>query len=288
MTESEFNRGFTGKEYKSSPLKVTAESIRAYAFATNEANVRFTNSDKRQIIAPPFYPVVMLPELLQQLWLDPEEIGVDPSRVVHAQQEMRWSDTMRPGDTIHSSAEIANIVPRGRHESLDMIVRLIRDNSEIVGMTFRILALAKGDASAKKTVPSKLKEGSGRLITEGTSRVSGDQGKRYAEASGDKNPLHTDDEVGRRLGFPGAILHGLCTLAISTQTIVDRVLEGDPTRLRFLSARFSNPVFMGETLTTRVFSDTTTEEGFESIRFLTVDSKDTLVVTDGSAHISGK
>ncbi|UCE09875.1 MAG: MaoC family dehydratase N-terminal domain-containing protein [Candidatus Thorarchaeota archaeon] len=287
MTESQFNRDFAGKMYSGSPLDVTADSIRAYALATNETNTRFTHSDSRQIIAPPFYTVVVLPDLLQQLWLDPDEIGADPSRVVHAQQEMRWFESVRPGDIVYSSAEIANIVSRGRHESLDMIVSLTREDTKLVDMTFRIIALTKGGTSEKKATPPKFEEITRHLITEGTSVVSADQGKRYAKASGDLNPLHTDDEVGRRLGFPGAILHGLCTLAMSTQTIVDSVLDGDPTGLRFLSARFSNPVFMGETLTTRVYADAPTEEGFDSFRFLAVDSKDTPVVTDGIAHISG-
>jgi hypothetical protein len=42
-------------------------------------------------------------------------------------------------------------------------------------------------------------------------RVTPDAGltKRYAEASGDPNPIHTDEEFAKSVGLPGCILHGL-------------------------------------------------------------------------------
>jgi acyl dehydratase len=40
-----------------------------------------------------------------------------------------------------------------------------------------------------------------------------DAAVRYAEASGDMNPIHTDAEAAREAGLPGPILHGLYTMA---------------------------------------------------------------------------
>ena len=37
--------------------------------------------------------------------------------------------------------------------------------------------------------------------------------KRYAEASGDPNPIHTDPEFAKSVGLPGFILHGLYSMA---------------------------------------------------------------------------
>ena len=37
--------------------------------------------------------------------------------------------------------------------------------------------------------------------------------KRYAAASGDPNPIHTDEEFARNVGLPGCILHGLYSMA---------------------------------------------------------------------------
>jgi acyl dehydratase len=68
--------------------------------------------------------------------------------------------------------------------------------------------------------------------------------------SGDLNPLHLDPEAAKRGGFDKPILHGLCTYGFATRAIVSGLLEGDVTRLKEFKARFSNPVYMGDTLTT--------------------------------------
>lgn len=44
-------------------------------------------------------------------------------------------------------------------------------------------------------------------------RVSRDQLRAYAEASGDPNPIHLDDDIARKMGLPGVIAHGMLTAA---------------------------------------------------------------------------
>ena len=70
---------------------------------------------------------------------------------------------------------------------------------------------------------------------------------------GDRNPLHVDPEFAARAGFPGPILHGLCTYGIVCKAVVDTVLDGDPTRVATFSGRFAGVVYPGETLRTRIW-----------------------------------
>ena len=81
--------------------------------------------------------------------------------------------------------------------------------------------------------------------------MAGDQAERYAEASGDHNPIHLDEEAARAVGLPGRILHGLCTMALAGRA-VEQVAGREPTRL---AVRFSAPVALGATVTTRVWPD---------------------------------
>ncbi len=69
----------------------------------------------------------------------------------------------------------------------------------------------------------------------------------YAAASGDFNPIHIDPEVGRKAGFPGAILQGMCTMAWLADACI--AYFDDPGRIRKLRARFSRPVNVGDTVT---------------------------------------
>src|SRR5215208_6503979 len=69
----------------------------------------------------------------------------------------------------------------------------------------------------------------------------------YAAASGDFNPIHVDAEVARRAGLDGPILQGMCTFAWLAEACAAYV--GDPGRVSRLSARFSRPVAIGDTVT---------------------------------------
>ena len=66
--------------------------------------------------------------------------------------------------------------------------------------------------------------------------------------SGDRNPLHADPAVAVAAGFPQPILHGLCTFGVVGYVALTALCDGDPARLKLLEARFSAPLFPGETL----------------------------------------
>jgi acyl dehydratase len=69
--------------------------------------------------------------------------------------------------------------------------------------------------------------------------------------SGDYNPLHADPEFARAVGFDqGPILHGLCTFGVLTRAVVAGPCQGQPERLRSLTAQFKKPVWPGEALRT--------------------------------------
>jgi acyl dehydratase len=70
-------------------------------------------------------------------------------------------------------------------------------------------------------------------------KVTPDEGltKRYAEASGDPNPIHTDPEFAKSAGLPGCILHGLWTMA-QVARANNAVAGGDPRALKRLSVQF--------------------------------------------------
>jgi len=68
--------------------------------------------------------------------------------------------------------------------------------------------------------------------------------RSYAELSGDRNPLHLDDDVARAAGFSGIIAHGMFTMAHLGACLAN--WTGDPARIERLSAQFRAPVFIGE------------------------------------------
>ena len=81
-------------------------------------------------------------------------------------------------------------------------------------------------------------------------KVTPDAGltKRYAEASGDPNPIHTDPEFAKSAGLPGCILHGLWTMA-QVARANSAAAGGDPRALKRLSVQFRGMGFPEQELT---------------------------------------
>ncbi len=65
---------------------------------------------------------------------------------------------------------------------------------------------------------------------------------KYAEASGDHNPIHQDEEFARSVGLPDVIAHGMLTMALVGKFISD--WAGGPTTVKEFSARFVKPVIV--------------------------------------------
>ncbi|NWJ45987.1 MAG: dehydratase [Chloroflexi bacterium] len=70
---------------------------------------------------------------------------------------------------------------------------------------------------------------------------------RYAGASGDFNPLHTDSDVGKAVGIGGTIAHGMLIMGFVGQMVSDYL--GDPTNLRRFRVRFQNMTRLGDVIT---------------------------------------
>jgi acyl dehydratase len=66
----------------------------------------------------------------------------------------------------------------------------------------------------------------------------------YAEASGDHNPNHQDEDVARSVGLPGVIAHGMYTLALAARYVDEEL--GEPGRIAQIGAKFTRPVVVPE------------------------------------------
>jgi acyl dehydratase len=76
--------------------------------------------------------------------------------------------------------------------------------------------------------------------------ISKEQLVRYAGASGDFNPLHTDDETARKAGFDGVVAHGMLIMGFLTQAATTWM----PKRfLKKINVRFKAVTRAGDTIT---------------------------------------
>jgi len=281
------NRDFLGKEYSTGPQLVEPESIRQFALATNEKNPRYLSAEPDvELVPPPLYPVVFLPPILSQLVDDSENMDLNILRVVHAGHKISWRAVLRPGDQIHTTAKIINMEQRGVNDILDLQIYCKREDTIVVEMGYRLLVRGKKAKRDDKSEGNTRSIERRQVLAKKTIMVTDDQGIRYAEASGDYNPIHTSDEIARSVGLPRAILQGLCTMAMASQALVDELLDGDPSRLKSMEVRFSKPLLMDQILTTEVYDAGIKEDGIHIVHFESRDANDVPVLVHGVAEFA--
>lgn len=111
--------------------------------------------------------------------------------------------------------------------------------------------------------------------------ISRPQIARFAAATGDFNPVHTDEAFAQRIGFPSVIAHGPLTLAFLTQALGHNF---GPEKIRGVTAQFRAPILPGDTL--RV-EGTVTEVGGSRVtcELRIVRGDDVVATGSGSAEI---
>jgi len=104
---------------------------------------------------------------------------------------------------------------------------------------------------------------------------------QYAGASGDYNPIHSDDLFATKAaGYPGVFAHGMLTMGVTARLITDTVGDGTLTEY---GVRFVSQVWPGDTLTaTAEITAIRAADGLVDLSVVTVNQDGTTVLT-GSA-----
>lgn len=93
----------------------------------------------------------------------------------------------------------------------------------------------------------------------------------YAGASGDYNPLHTDEIFATQVaGYPSVFAHGMLSMGMTGRLVTDLVGDG---RLTRFGVRFVNQVWPGDTLTATATVEALREEDGERVVDLALSTR---------------
>jgi acyl dehydratase len=282
IAASEWKTEELGNWTETATFAVEKERTIAYAKATNDPNPRHLSGE----LAPPVFAIV--PPFMQLM----EPTGkVVPNemlmRVVHGEQDMYFHQPIVPGMEL-----VTRACPMGVHKApsgvtLHTKVETKTSSGEPINDQWMIAffrgatdELDEGSvAPAHRIEPERR---SAEPIAEVAQHFDDDQTYRYAEASGDPMPIHTDEEFAKSVGLPGIIIHGLCTMALDSVAVIEQCCDGDPERLRRLAVRFSKPGLPGEDITTSIWS---VDGGRGTYCFETAMGNGDVIIKDGLAEV---
>lgn len=241
-----------GSAFPEKTATVDAERAKAYAAATNDDNEAYTSGR----LVPPVFAVVPAFDAVAVVAAEvipPENLLT----LVHGEQDIHLHRPLTPGTTLRSVATPLSTRVGGSGTRLAIRVASTDDDAELVVEQFFTLFL-RGLADGESAGPDKPghdfpEDVRGKPVGHHVVHVDDDQTFRYREASGDSNPIHVDDEFARSVGLPGMIVHGLCTMAMTSQAVIKVVAGSDPERLRRIAVRFAANVLPGNDVETTLY-----------------------------------
>jgi acyl dehydratase len=186
-------------------------------------------------------------------WFRQPELGMDWVRLVHGEQRFHLRAPLPPEGEVLGRFRVTGVVDKGPGSGALLCFRKTlhgADGTELGSTDSTFLLRGDGGcgsygepAPELAAMPAATPHGAVEFATPPSAAL-------YYRLNGDYNPLHADPEVARKAGFPRPILHGLCTYGVACQSLVRGVCGGEAGRLRGMAARFTKPVFPGETLRT--------------------------------------
>ncbi|GGS19730.1 MULTISPECIES: MaoC family dehydratase [Actinokineospora] len=186
---------------------------------------------------------------------------------VHVANRITQTRALRVGEEFDLRVHVENLRPHPKGRQFDMVSEAFVDGELVWHDTSTYLRRGGGSGSSGASEPA---EQAGPPAPSAVWKVPEDIGRRYGEASGDRNPIHLHPLTAKLFGFPRAIAHGMWTKARCLAAFEGRLPEAYT-----VDVRFKLPVLLPAKV---AFATARTQDGH---RFDLVDAR------RGKPHLEG-
>ena len=188
----------------------------------------------------------------------PGEMNLNRVMVVDGERDITFHKPLATAAHITADSTVLGVFDKGKDKGA--VIRhktVLRDDKGEALATLVASRFARGDGgfggpSEGQPEPHKVPARAPDKTVDISTRP--DQALVY-RLCGDRNPLHSDPEFAKRAGFPKPILHGMCTYGMTCRGILQTYADYDPAAFKQHVARFSSPVYPGETVTMDLWKD---------------------------------
>ena len=185
-------------------VEVDAERLAAYCRVCG-----FDLSDT----LPPTYPHILAFPLQMALMTD-SRFPFGPVGLIHIANRITQRRPIGIGEALSLRVRATGLEPHPKGRSFEVVTEA-RAGDELVweGANTELRRGDGGPSAGRERPAAPAAAGDSELPTAAEWRLPGDLGRRYAEVSGDRNPIHLHALAAKPFGFPRAIAHGMWTKA---------------------------------------------------------------------------
>jgi acyl dehydratase len=212
--------------------------------------------------------------------------------LLHGSQSIRLHAPLPAKGKLSVVSAVADLQDKGEGKNAIVVLRgrgSDPDSGELIAETLTTLVIRNeggfggepGERPEAPEIPDREPDSSVALPTRE------DQALIY-RLSGDRNPLHSDPWFASQMaGFPKPILHGLCSYGVAGRALVAELGGGVAANVTSIAARFTKPVFPGETLTTKIWRTEPGKAVFRTEASGAEGVEARVVLDDGAAEYTG-
>lgn len=216
-------------------------------------------------------------------WMADPRAGIDRSMVVHGEQVIELHRPLPPAATVRGRTRVTGVVDKGKGRGALVYQerQLVDDATGEKLATLLQTSFCRADGGfggpdgpvrPLTPVPEQAPDVVLEMPTQPNQAL-------YYRLNADLNALHALPEAARRAGYPRPILHGMCTFGIAAHALLRDVPDAT---LRQIEARFSAPVFPGETISVEIW-----RRGDARHFRATVAARNAVVLDRGRATLDG-
>lgn len=191
-----------------------------------------------------------------------ERTGMDITQIVHGEQRLTVHRPLPAAGAVRSAFRIAACYDKGPGRGAVLLAETVLREPGVEAPLATLLStvFARGDGGfggpagrgpEPHAVPARPCDRTVEVAVRPEQAM-------YYRLCGDFNPLHVDPAFAAAAGFERPILHGLCTWGMAAAAVVREACGRDASRLAHFEARFTAPVYPGETLAFDLWFDGTT------------------------------
>ncbi len=238
-----------GIKFKPYRTEITQRMINNYAAAVFDSNPVYLDDRRKEgLIAPPTLAAAVTWPIIANIY-DYADLGFPPEalfRIVHYSERLLIHRHLVPGDRITIEGEVAAVIPekRGTHVVFKLPAVDRKGEplfTEYVGGMMRGVECADKGRGAEN-IPALPRAQKGEPLWEVSIPVRREDCYIYEGCADVPFPIHTSPAFAESVGLPDIIYFGIATLARAISELVNRDLEGEPSKICELSCLFRGMV----------------------------------------------
>lgn len=182
------------------------------------------------------------------------KVDINPMMILHGEQRIKLHREIPANAKASTEGEIVEVWDKGKAAVINVEAVTSDSDGPIFTNTFGIFVRGAGDFGGERGPDTKsINLPPDREPDHTWEDVTRPEQAAIYRLSGDWNPLHIDPDFAKMAGFEEPFIHGLCTYGFVGRAVLHSLCGGDPANFLGLEGRFSDQVYPGDTVITKIW-----------------------------------